>query len=202
MTGCTETSAPPVWARLPTPYGEFSACTFTCANHAHLVLKMGEVAGKPDVLVRIHSECLTGDVLGSLRCDCGPQLQLSLKMIGQVGRGVVVYLRGQEGRGIGLSRKLAAYELQDRGLDTVEANLHLGLPIDARSYKAAATILQALGLSSIRLLTNNPDKIAQLNQAPLSVVERVALQVPLQPESLRYLQTKRERMGHLLDLAD
>ncbi len=190
------------WARLPTPHGEFRVRTFNCGEQEHLVLQMGEVAGAANVLVRIHSECLTGDVLGSLRCDCGPQLHLSLEMIAREGRGVLVYLRGQEGRGIGLTSKLAAYRLQDRGLDTVDANLHLGLPIDARTYAAAAAILVRLGLTTLRLMTNNPEKVAQLEEGALQVSERVPLLVQPHAEALRYLKTKQERLGHLLDLAD
>ncbi len=202
MTEFPDTDLTDSWARLPTRHGEFRVRTFSCGDQEHLVLQMGEVRGQQNVLVRIHSECLTGDVLGSLRCDCGPQLQLSLESIGREGRGVLVYLRGHEGRGIGLSSKLAAYRLQDHGLDTVDANLHLGLPIDARTYDAAAAILVQLGLTTIRLLTNNPEKIAQLNQPPLVVVERVPLLVPLHQETLRYLKTKQERLGHLLDLTE
>lgn len=166
------------------------------------MLQMGEVAGQSNVLVRIHSECLTGDVLGSVRCDCGPQLHLALDLIAREGRGVLVYLRGHEGRGIGLTSKLAAYQLQDRGLDTVDANLHLGLPIDARTYAAAAAILEKLGLTTIRLMTNNPEKVAQLEQGTLRVVERVPLLIKPHEESLRYLKAKQERLGHLLDLTD
>ena len=190
------------WARLPTTHGEFRVRTFHCGEQEHLVLQMGEVAGQSNVLVRIHSECLTGDVLGSVRCDCGPQLHLALDLIAREGRGVLVYLRGHEGRGIGLTSKLAAYQLQDRGLDTVDANLHLGLPIDARTYAAAAAILEKLGLTTIRLLTNNPEKVAQLEQGALRVVERVPLLIKPHEESLRYLKAKQERLGHLLDLTD
>ncbi len=202
MTDATHAGQMSPSARLPTRYGEFRVRTFTSGNQEHLVLQLGEVKGQENVLVRIHSECLTGDVLGSLRCDCGAQLQLSLEAIGLAGCGVLVYLRGHEGRGIGLTSKLAAYQLQDGGLDTVDANLHLGLPIDARSYDAAAAILIQLGLSTIRLLTNNPEKISELTQPPLTVVERVPLLVPLHHETLRYLKTKQERLGHLLDLTE
>ncbi len=190
------------WARLPTVHGDFRVRTFHCGTQEHLVLQRGEVVGQEGVLVRIHSECLTGDVLGSVRCDCGPQLHLALDMIAQAGRGVLVYLRGHEGRGIGLTGKLAAYRLQDEGLDTVDANLHLGMPIDARTYAAAAAILTRLGLTTIRLMTNNPEKIAQLDQGGLRVVERVRLQVTPHEESVRYLKTKQERLGHLLDFND
>ena len=202
MTEFPDMEQPNLWARLPTRHGEFRVRTFFCGDQEHLVLQLGEVRGRQNVLVRIHSECLTGDVLGSLRCDCGPQLQLAMEAVGLAGQGVLVYLRGHEGRGIGLTSKLAAYQLQDHGLDTVDANLHLGLPIDARTYDSAAAILAQLGLTTIRLLTNNPEKITQLNQAPLVVVERVPLLVPLHQETLRYLKTKQVRLGHLLDLTE
>lgn len=190
------------WARLPTVHGEFRVRTFHCDEQEHLVLQRGEVADQADVLVRIHSECLTGDVLGSLRCDCGSQLHMAMDLIAREGRGVLVYLRGQEGRGIGLTSKLAAYRLQDRGLDTVDANLHLGLPIDARTYAAAAAILVRLGLTTIRLMTNNLEKVTQLEQGALRVTERVPLLAPPHEEALRYLKTKQDRLGHLLDLSE
>jgi 3,4-dihydroxy 2-butanone 4-phosphate synthase/GTP cyclohydrolase II len=149
--------------------------------------------------VRIHSECLTGDVFGSRRCDCGLQLDLALATIAAAGRGVVVYLRGHEGRGIGLSHKLRAYQLQDAGFDTVDANVQLGFPVDMRDYGAALAILADLGVYRLRLMTNNPDKVRRLSQAPFSVVERVPLLVGADDESRRYLQTKRDRLGHYLD---
>jgi 3,4-dihydroxy 2-butanone 4-phosphate synthase/GTP cyclohydrolase II len=152
----------------------------------------------------VHSECLTGDVLGSLRCDCGPQLDAALRQVADEGRGVVVYLRGHEGRGIGLLHKLAAYQLQDSGADTVEANLQLGLPADARDYGIGAQVLAELGVHSVRLLTNNPAKLAGLEGYGLRVTERVPLAMTATPDNLRYLQTKRDRMGHDLrmDLGD
>jgi 3,4-dihydroxy 2-butanone 4-phosphate synthase/GTP cyclohydrolase II len=158
------------------------------------------------VLTRVHSECLTGDVFGSSRCDCGPQLDEALDRIVQEGRGVVVYLRGHEGRGIGLVAKLQAYQLQDGGRDTVDANLDLGLPADARHYGAATQILRDLGVRSVRLLTNNPDKVSSLTEYGVPVVERVPLAVRPNDHNLAYLLTKRDRMGHQLsglpDLAD
>jgi len=146
--------------------------------------------------VRVHSECLTGDVLGSRRCDCGPQLRAALRRVAAEGRGVVLYMRGHEGRGIGLLSKLQAYALQDRGADTVDANLALGLPADSRSYGTAARILADLGVSSVRLLTNNPAKQVGLEEHGLRVVQRVPLEVSPTPENLGYLLTKRDRMGH------
>ena len=156
-----------------------------------------------DVLVRVHSECLTGDVFGSLRCDCGPQLDAALAAVAAEGRGVVLYMRGHEGRGIGLLHKLQAYQLQEAGADTVDANLALGLPADARDYGIGAQILVDLGVRSMRLLTNNPDKRAGLEGYGLTVVGRVPLPVRMSPHNLRYLRTKRDRMGHdLPDLDD
>ncbi len=194
-----DSSAMP-WVRMPTVHGEFSARVFSVQGEEHLVLQRGDVANTPGVLVRIHSECLTGDALFSRRCDCGPQLARSLELLGQARAGVLVYVRGQEGRGIGLRAKLAAYALQDQGLDTVDANLHLGLPVDARSYDGVVEILTTLGVRQLRLLTNNPDKIRQLEQPPLEIVERVALQVAVDEEHRAYLKTKRQRLGHWLDL--
>jgi 3,4-dihydroxy 2-butanone 4-phosphate synthase / GTP cyclohydrolase II len=162
----------------------------------HVALVRGQVGAGLDVLVRVHSECLTGDVLGSLRCDCGPQLDAALRTIADSGRGIVLYMRGHEGRGIGLMHKLAAYQLQDNGRDTVDANLDLGLPADARDYGLGAQILVDLGVRTMRLLTNNPTKRAGLEGFGLEIVEQVPLEVHATPENLRYLQTKRDRMGH------
>jgi 3,4-dihydroxy 2-butanone 4-phosphate synthase / GTP cyclohydrolase II len=148
----------------------------------------------------VHSECLTGDVFGSRRCDCGSQLAAALGQVAAVGRGVVLYMRGHEGRGIGLLPKLRAYSLQDRGRDTVDANLELGLPADARDYRVAARILADLGIHTVRLLTNNPAKTVALEQHGVSISNRVPLEVAPTPDNLRYLRTKRDRMGHLLDL--
>lgn len=188
-------------ARVPTPAGEFQLCLY--ANNSddkeHLALVMGDVAGQPDVLARVHSECFTGDVLGSLRCDCGGQLRRAMHMIAEEGRGVLVYLR-QEGRGIGLPDKLRAYNLQDRGYDTVDANLQLGHQADERDYTVAALILKDLGLRSIRLLTNNPLKIESLRESDISVSDRVPLQPQVTPENSDYLTTKVRRMNHQLNL--
>jgi 3,4-dihydroxy 2-butanone 4-phosphate synthase/GTP cyclohydrolase II len=165
----------------------------------HVAAVYGDVSGPEPVLVRVHSECLTGDVLASARCDCGPQLRLAQETIAAAGRGVIVYLRGHEGRGIGLSHKLRAYTLQDGGLDTVEANLELGLPVDTRQYGIGAQMLADLGVSAVRLLTNNPAKYRGLAGYGLEIVERVPLCIPATPHSLRYLEAKRLRLGHALE---
>jgi 3,4-dihydroxy 2-butanone 4-phosphate synthase/GTP cyclohydrolase II len=164
----------------------------------HMALVKGEIGADDDVLVRVHSECLTGDVLGSLRCDCGPQLDAAMATIAEEGRGVIIYIRGHEGRGIGLMHKLQAYQLQDAGVDTVDANLDLGLPADARHYGAATQVLRDLGVGSVRLLTNNPDKTRALEEFGVPVVERVPLTPRPNDHNLAYLQTKRDRMGHVL----
>jgi GTP cyclohydrolase II len=162
----------------------------------HVALVVGSFAGKPP-LVRLHSECLTGDVFGSLKCDCGPQLREALRIIRDEGGGVLLYLR-QEGRGIGLANKIRAYALQDRGLDTVDANRRLGFADDERDYGHAAAILHGLGINRVRLLTNNPDKVAGLEAAGVEVAERVPHQMPANPHNAEYLATKRKRSGHLL----
>jgi 3,4-dihydroxy 2-butanone 4-phosphate synthase/GTP cyclohydrolase II len=189
-----------VEARIPTRHGEFQAYGYESLvdGREHVALVSGDVTDGADVLVRVHSECLTGDVFGSLRCDCGPQLDAALAAVAAEGRGVVLYLRGHEGRGIGLLHKLQAYQLQDGGADTVEANLTLGLPADARDYGTGAQILADLGVRTMRLLTNNPAKRAGLAGYGLSIVGRVPLPVQANPENLRYLRTKRDRMGHQL----
>lgn len=183
--------------RLPTEFGEFTAHGYRdrIEGSEHIALVFGD-PGTEDVLVRIHSECLTGDVFGSRRCDCGPQLELSMTEITAAGAGVVVYLRGHEGRGIGLLHKLQAYGLQDSGADTVDANLELGFGEDERDYAAGAQILRDLGVSSVRLLTNNPDKTTALEAYGVKVTERLPLLIAPTEDSLRYLQTKAERMGH------
>lgn len=185
--------------KLPTKYGNFRLLVYEdqLENYHHLALVKGEVRGKKEVLVRVHSQCLTGDILGSLRCDCGQQLGKALQRIERAGRGVFLYMR-QEGRGIGLYNKLRAYRLQDRGLDTIEANLALGFRPDERDYGIGAQILKDLGLSTIRLMTNNPDKIAGLEGHGLRITKRVPVPVKCHPANARYLRTKRDKMGHLL----
>ncbi len=189
--------------KLPTRFGEFRLLVYEdlVARDHHLALVKGAVRGRRDVLVRVHSQCLTGDILGSLRCDCGDQLALALRRIAREERGVFLYMR-QEGRGIGLFNKLKAYRLQDQGLDTIEANLALGFRADERDYGIGAQILSDLGLSSIRLMTNNPDKIAGLEGHGLTISRRVPVQVRCNPANARYLRTKRDKMGHLLTLAN
>lgn len=191
-------------ARMPTAYGVFRALGYRSEHDSaeHMALVFGDLGKGQDVLVRVHSECLTGDVFGSLRCDCGPQLNAALARVAQEGRGVVLYVRGHEGRGIGLLHKLQAYQLQDRGRDTVDANLDLGLPADARDYGTGAQILYDIGVRSMRLLTNNPAKRAGLEGYGLTVIGREGLPVRPHPENVRYLRTKRDRMGHLLDELD
>ncbi len=185
--------------RLPTDYGEFDLHLYRSRldGQHHLALVRGEVAGKQNVLVRVHSECLTGDVFGSRRCDCGPQLHQAMRQVSEAGCGVIVYMR-QEGRGIGLPAKIKAYKLQEGGLDTVEANLKLGYPMDLREYGLGAQILTDLGLRTIRLLTNNPKKLVGLEGYGLEIVEQVPIRVPPNPHNARYLKTKREKMGHLV----
>lgn len=189
-------------ARIPTVHGDFTANVYVSEldDTEHVALVRGDVSGKDRVLVRVHSECLTGDVFGSLRCDCGPQLDQALEMIAAAGEGVVVYLRGHEGRGIGLGHKLRAYALQEQGRDTVEANEDLGLPVDSREYGIGAQILVDLGVTTMRLMTNNPAKYGGLDGYGLEVVERVPVSVTPNPENLRYLQVKRDKLGHLLDV--
>jgi 3,4-dihydroxy 2-butanone 4-phosphate synthase/GTP cyclohydrolase II len=187
-------------ARIPTAFGTFKAIAYESFDgRTHVALVKGDVAPEKDILVRVHSECFTGDVLGSIRCDCGLQLAEAMRMIDEEGTGVIVYIRGHEGRGIGLRHKLEAYALQDGGLDTVEANIELGFSPDARDYGVGAQILVDLGISRMRLLTNNPVKRAGLEGYGLDIVERIPLQSDPNPENIRYLQTKREKLGHLLD---
>lgn len=190
-----------VSARIPTAQGEFMLRLYhTDADHKeHLALVMGDVAGKSDVLVRVHSECFTGDVIGSLRCDCGEQLHNAMEKIAMQGEGVLIYLR-QEGRGIGLLDKLRAYNLQEEGFDTVDANLILGHQADERDYTAAARILENLEIRSVRLLTNNPAKIEKLEDLGIPITDRVALESTVTADNADYLFTKVQRMNHLLDL--
>ncbi len=190
-------------ARIPTSYGEFTAIAFRekLTGKEHVALILGEVAGADNVLVRVHSECLTGDVFHSLRCDCGEQLEQALAQIRREGRGVFLYM-SQEGRGIGLLNKLAAYELQEQGLDTVEANLELGFPADARDYGIGNQILADLGLTTIRILTNNPKKLTGIDGFGLTVVEQVPIEIAPNEENLRYLAAKRDKLGHRLHHQD
>ena len=189
-------------ARLPLEGAEFTAIAYEepLTGQEHLALALGEIGDGEDVLVRVHSECLTGDVFGSRRCDCGRQLELALRRIAAEGRGVLVYLRGQEGRGIGLAGKIHAYRLQDGGLDTVDANLELGFPSDRRDYGTGMQILRDLGVASMRLLTNNPAKRLGLEGYGLSVAERIPVVTEPTPENAHYLATKQARLGHLLEL--
>jgi 3,4-dihydroxy 2-butanone 4-phosphate synthase/GTP cyclohydrolase II len=191
-------------ARIPTEWGEFTCYAYQSVldQETHLAFVMGAPQGQENVLVRVHSECLTGDVFGSMRCDCGDQLRSAMAKVAEAGLGVVVYLRGHEGRGIGIHNKLLAYQLQDEGLDTVEANLKLGLPADRREYGIGAQILVDLGITTMRYMTNNPAKYGGLEGFGLEMVERVPLQSAPNPENIRYLRTKAERMGHLLEGLD
>jgi len=184
---------------LPTDYGDFSLVVYSSNidRNYHLALVMGDIANDKPVLVRVHSECLTGDVFGSLRCDCGPQLHKAMQMVKDKGQGIILYM-GQEGRGIGFINKMRAYNLQDKGLDTVEANEALGFPADLRDYGIGAQILVDLGVKKIRLLTNNPRKIVGLEGYGLEIVERLALKVPENPNNEDYIKTKREKLGHIL----
>lgn len=190
-------------ADVPTDYGKFTCVAYrsTLDQVEHLAFVRGDVKTDEPVLVRVHSECLTGDVFSSRRCDCGPQLSAAMAQIDKEGRGVLVYLRGHEGRGIGIGHKIRAYSLQDKGLDTVDANIKLGLPVDSREYGIGAQILADLGVRNLRLMTNNPAKYGGLDGYGLAVVERVPLNTVPTPENEAYLRTKQERMGHLLDLS-
>ena len=185
--------------RLPTEWGEFQMHGFeeVGSGQDHVALTMGDIDDGEPVLTRVHSECLTGDALFSQRCDCGPQLQAAMQAIQAKGRGCIVYLR-QEGRGIGLINKIRAYQLQDQGLDTVEANVALGLPVDARDFVLAKHILDYLQVASVHLMTNNPQKVATLNRVGIDVVERVPLEVGQNSENAHYLSTKAQKLGHIL----
>ena len=191
-------------ARIPTQWGDFTCYAYESLldGETHLALVKGAVQGEENVLVRVHSECLTGDVFGSRRCDCGPQLDAAVRRISDEGLGVIVYLRGHEGRGIGIANKLKAYMLQEQGRDTVDANLELGFHADRREYGIGAQILVDLGITTMRLLTNNPGKRGGLAGFGLEIVERVPLETTPNPENIGYLRTKRERMGHLLEGLD
>jgi 3,4-dihydroxy 2-butanone 4-phosphate synthase/GTP cyclohydrolase II len=188
-------------ARIPTEWGEFTGYVYESLldGEQHVALTRGAVQGEENVLVRVHSECLTGDVFGSLRCDCGNQLDAAMRQIADDGLGVLVYLRGHEGRGIGIGHKIRAYSLQDQGRDTVDANVDLGLPVDSREYGIGAQILVDLGITTMRYMTNNPAKYGGLEGFGLEIVERVPLQSIPNPENIHYLRTKKERMGHLLE---
>ncbi|MGD2061808.1 MAG: bifunctional 3,4-dihydroxy-2-butanone-4-phosphate synthase/GTP cyclohydrolase II [Acidimicrobiia bacterium] len=191
-----------VEARIPTAHGEFAAIGYRSLvdDRQHIALVKGEIGDGQEVLTRVHSECLTGDVFGSLRCDCGEQLDNALRMIAEEGRGVVLYIRGHEGRGIGLLHKLAAYRLQDQGYDTVDANVNLGLPVDSRDYGVGSQILYDLGVRSMRLLTNNPVKRAAIEGYGLSISERIPISTEPNPENRDYLRTKADRLGHQYDV--
>ncbi|MEE1286393.1 MAG: GTP cyclohydrolase II [Ruminobacter sp.] len=187
-------------ANLPTPFGTFKIMAFKDdSNKEHAAIYMGDIANNEPVLARIHSECLTGDTLFSLKCDCGFQLKTAMQQIAKEKRGVILYVR-QEGRGIGLFNKIQAYHLQDEGLDTIEANIHLGLPADARQYKICAKMFEILGIQSIKLLTNNPLKIENISKYDINVVERVPLEVGKNSYNVDYLKTKQKRMGHMLNM--
>ncbi len=191
-------------ARIPTEWGDFTCYVYesTLDGEEHVALVRGNVAGEKDVLVRVHSECLTGDAFGSLRCDCGPQLHKAMAQIAAEDQGVVVYLRGHEGRGIGIGHKIRAYSLQEQGQDTVDANTSLGLPVDSREYGIGAQMLVDLGVTTMRILTNNPSKRGGLEGFGLTITERVSIESVPNPENIKYLRTKRERMGHLLEGLD
>lgn len=190
-------------SRLPTRHGEFSMHVFQPAGESveHVAIVKGNLDGYERVLVRVHSECLTGDVLGSTRCDCGNQLDEALSRIAEAEQGVVVYLRGHEGRGIGLANKIRAYQLQDQGRDTVDANLELGLPVDTRDYQVAASILRYLGVRSIRLMTNNPHKVRDLADHGVQIDERVPVLTTPTGHNIAYLRIKQDKLGHLLNFA-
>lgn len=203
VPGVRENSDVPADARLPTAHGEFRIRVFKDEDSGldHLALLLGDMEGPDPTLVRVHSECLTGDAFSSQRCDCGSQLDMALKRIQEVGWGCLIYLR-QEGRGIGLHAKIQAYNLQDKGLDTLEANLVLGHPADARDYRIASEILEAVGVTRVCLMTNNPDKVEQLRELGIEVVERMPLVVGVVDENKGYLSTKARKMGHEIEEAD
>jgi 3,4-dihydroxy 2-butanone 4-phosphate synthase / GTP cyclohydrolase II len=189
---------------VPTRWGRFDSHAYrsTLDGIEHVAFTLGDVSAGPSTMVRVHSECLTGDVFGSYRCDCGPQLDAAMALIAEEGCGAVVYLRGHEGRGIGIGHKMRAYALQDAGRDTVDANTDLGLPVDDREYGIGAQILVDLGVTSMRLLTNNPAKYSGLEGYGLEITERIGIEIPPRPENVEYLRTKRDRMGHLMSGLD
>jgi len=191
-------------ARIPTQWGDFTCYVYESSldDVQHVAFVRGNVQGEQDVMVRVHSECLTGDIFGSLRCDCGNQLASAMALIAEEDQGALVYLRGQEGRGIGLGHKIAAYALQDQGYDTVDANIKLGLPVDSREYGIGSQILNDLGVTTMRLMTNNPSKFGGIEGFGLTITGRVAIESVPNPENISYLRTKRERMGHLLEGLD
>lgn len=183
-------------AKLPTAFGEFTIHVFEHLGEEHLVLSQGEFKANDDVLTRVHSECLTGDGLFSLRCDCGPQLAFAMEQISKAGQGIIIYLR-QEGRGIGLTEKIKAYQLQDQGFDTFDANVHLGHLPDSRSYDMLAAVFQHLGVAKVKLMTNNPDKITAIESQGVKVVDRIAIQVGHNLHNQSYLKTKKDKFLHL-----
>lgn len=191
-------------ATIPTKHGNFLAVAYKSLIDGveHIALVKGDVYKEPNILARVHSECVTGDVFGSKRCDCGDQLDKALEMIARVGKGVLVYLRDHEGRGIGIGQKLQAYQLQEKGYDTVQANIELGFAVDLRDYGIGAEILLDLGLISIKLMTNNPEKCKKLAEYGLNIVERVPIPTIVTKENKRYLMTKKQKMGHLLDIEE
>ncbi len=191
---------PLVHAKLPTKWGDFTihALTEYSDGKEHVALSMGDLTDKSPLLIRVHSECLTGDAFSSMRCDCGPQLEAAMQKIAKAGRGMIIYLR-QEGRGIGLVNKIKAYALQDKGQDTVEANLNLGFKADQRSFAPAAELLSSLGISQVKLMTNNPRKVTELKQANIDVVEVIPLKFGRNPHNESYLSTKNNKLGHMLD---
>jgi 3,4-dihydroxy 2-butanone 4-phosphate synthase/GTP cyclohydrolase II len=193
-----------VEARIPTRHGVFAAVGYRSLvdDRQHIALVKGDIGDGEAVMTRVHSECLTGDVFGSLRCDCGEQLDYALEQVAREGRGVVLYIRGHEGRGIGLLHKLAAYRLQDEGLDTVDANVNLGLPVDNRDYGVGSQILYDLGVRSMRLLTNNPVKRAAIEGYGLSILERIPISLPANEENRGYLRAKANRLGHELEFGE
>jgi len=190
-------------AIVPTAWGEFVCHVFEDHDGVEqLTFVYGKVDGEPNVLVRVHSECLTGDIFRSLKCDCGPQLHASMEMIADNGQGILVYMRGHEGRGIGIGKKIEAYSLQEQGMDTVQANEALGLPVDDRNYSVSGEMIKSLGVTSIRLITNNPAKVESLESVGVVIAERISMPTLPTVENISYLHTKNNKMGHLIDGLD